>query len=190
MFRLLLLLLVGTIYAQESEAADQGDLEETADTDCQEDGSDLTDDLLTSDLSLCHNATLELDKGTGDSDICADKRRCKYHVFRRKRVFWKAQRSCRRHRGNLCSIHSRVANNRLRCLARRRAANQNLVWIGVWKSKNIRQYKDVDRSRMNYTNWGCRQRKRCGTWCTALNVSTGKWISITCTAHLPFVCTY
>ncbi|XP_075071572.1 proteoglycan 3-like [Mixophyes fleayi] len=171
-----------------TETTDQCDLEETADPDCQEDGSDLTDDLLTSDLSLCHNATVE--KGTGHTDICPDKGTCSFHVFSIRRFFGRAQKICRRHRGTLSSIHSCNANNQVRCLAKRACVNQNLVWIGVRKHRRNCNYINVDRSRLNYTNWACGQRKRCGKWCTALNLSTGKWVSRRCRARLPFVCTY
>ncbi|XP_075071555.1 bone marrow proteoglycan-like [Mixophyes fleayi] len=203
MFRLLLLLLVGTIYAQESEnyvygdieeRADQDDIEDTADPGSQDDGSDMSDVLLTSDLSHCqshecHNATLVIEKGLGHTGACPDKGSCHYRVFNCLRDFWTAQRSCKCRRGNLSSLHNFRANNQVRCLGKRTCRNQHYAWIGMYKANSCRGYANVDGSRLDYTNWAYGQFRRCGTWCTAMNLSNGQWFSLSCNTRLPFVCT-
>ncbi|XP_063819451.1 bone marrow proteoglycan-like [Pseudophryne corroboree] len=210
MFRLLLLLLVGTIYAQELDAYDhskaetavhgdleetavqgdleetavqgdleetvvQEDLEETACTDSQEDESDISDDLQTSDQDKCHNVGVFPGKGT-----------CSYRVFRRLRKFWRAQHICRCSRGNLSSLHSFGANNQVRCLVKRKCTNLSYAWIGVYKVNNC--VRNVDGSRVNYTNWSCGLNQSTGR-CVAMNLSTGRWVFLPCNTRLPFVCT-
>ncbi|XP_075071557.1 bone marrow proteoglycan-like [Mixophyes fleayi] len=201
MFRLLLLLLVGTIYAQESEnyaygdeGSDQDDIEDTADPGSQDDGSDMSDHLPATDLShchlhKCHNATLVIEKGLERAGVCPDKGTCHYQVFNCPRNFWTAQSACRCSRGILSSIHNLWANNQVRCLAQRTCRNQHYAWIGMYKYNTCRGYANVDGSRVDYTNWACGQFRTHGTWCTAINLSNGQWYSLYCSTLLPYVCT-
>ncbi|XP_075071556.1 proteoglycan 3-like [Mixophyes fleayi] len=197
MFRLLLLLLVGTIYAQESEnyaygeeRSDQDNTEDTADPGSPDDGSDMSDVLPTTDLShchlhKCHNTTLVIAKGLGRAGVCPDKGTCHYHVFNCPRIFWTAQYACRCSRGNLSSIHNYWANNQVRYLAQRTCTNHHYAWIGVYKVNSIYGTANVDRSRVDYTNWASGQL----TSCTAINLSNGQWYSLNCNTNLPFICT-
>ncbi|XP_073451329.1 proteoglycan 3-like [Aquarana catesbeiana] len=176
---LLLLLLLGTAYAQEPGGV-ENDADELVDPSSQEDENDMPDDLEETDLNdcqfeACHNISLE-----GRSEAT-----CHYRLYTRARKFRKALRFCRRHRGNLCSIHNACVNNQMRALARCR--NQSLVWIGLWKPCR-RGYCNVDGSCVNWANFGCRQRKGKGKWCVALNVATGQWVSLKCRTRLPFIC--
>ncbi|XP_075071554.1 bone marrow proteoglycan-like [Mixophyes fleayi] len=202
MFRLLLLLLVGTIYAQESEdygdleeRYDQDDIEDTTDPDSQDDGSDMPGDQPTTDLSQCqmpdecHNANMVVENGVGRADVCPHKGLSYYLVYNWRSNFWTAQRTCRSRRGNLSSIHNYLANNRVKCLGKCVCTNQQYAWIGVYKANTCRRYANVDRSRVDYTNWDKGQFRRWGKWCTAINLSNGKWRSLNCKFRLPFICT-
>ncbi|XP_077309974.1 bone marrow proteoglycan-like [Lithobates pipiens] len=176
---LLLLLLLGTVYAQEPGGV-ENDAEELVDPRSQEDENDMPDDLEETDLNdcqfkTCHNITLE-----GHSEAT-----CHYRLYTSARRFGQARRFCRCHRGNLCSIHNACVNNQMRALAR--CHNQSLVWIGLWKPR-CRKYHHVDGSRVSWANFGCGQRKGRGKWCVALNVATGQWISLRCRTRLSFIC--
>ncbi|XP_075071553.1 galactose-specific lectin nattectin-like [Mixophyes fleayi] len=200
MFRLLLLLLVGTIYAQESEnygdleeRSDQDDIEDTTDPGSQDDGSDMSGDLPTSDLShcqshKCRNANMVIEQGTGHVDVCPHKGPCFYLAFNWQKDYWSAQRECKSRRGNLSSIHSLWANNQVRRLGKSLCTNQKYAWIGVNKANSGSRYTNVDRSRLDYTNWGKGHPRNQGTWCTAMYLSNGLWVSLNCKTQLSFVC--
>ncbi|XP_073451327.1 uncharacterized protein [Aquarana catesbeiana] len=157
------------------------DLEEADDmSEDLEEADDMPEDLEEADLNdpeleMSHNTSLD----------CDSEATCHYKLYTCRKNFRSAQHVCRCQRGNLCSIRNSCVNNRLRAFARR--YNQKLVWIGVWRPC-FRRYRNIDGRRLGYTNFGCRQRKRIGKWCVALNISTGKWISVKCWKKLPYIC--
>ncbi|KAM4031681.1 bone marrow proteoglycan-like [Anomaloglossus baeobatrachus] len=204
MWRFLLLLLVGTAFAQES--GESGDFDQKDDDDqlikvpnnevnnVNNESFDEEDDEeeLDEDLSLSQEIDeIEPDfTEKADSAACPDKGTCGYHVFSQPRCFQGARRTCRHRRGNLSTLHSSQANSYLQCFLKRSVRNSSFVWIGVWKNKSCRPYRTIDGSKWNYANWGCNQRKARGRWCVAMCTRSGKWYSFRCKKRLPFVCTY
>ncbi|XP_072280122.1 proteoglycan 3-like [Pyxicephalus adspersus] len=192
MYCLLLILLVGTLYAQEPENCCQDHSKELADSDSQENNCEMNDTLETTSmgncqLEQCHNVTEEVNKQSGD--ICPGKSTCHLQAFNCPRGFWWAQRSCKCHRGKLSSVGNSCVNNQVRCVAQRACTNQQYAWIGVWKPGNSCTYKNVDGRGLAYTNFACGQRRTCGVWCVAINLSNGLWYTFNCCTHLPYVCT-
>ncbi|XP_075113714.1 proteoglycan 3-like [Leptodactylus fuscus] len=211
MLRLLLLLLVGIAFAQESGddvqenfvdklkkvADDDGDnIQDSVDgvegEDETEDDEEDDDQCDEKDLSLTEeNHQLEPNfSEKAEASECPDKGSCGYHVFCRPRFFRGAQCFCRRRRGNLSSIHNNCANHHLAGILRRTISNSAFVWIGVIKRCRHVPYRNVDGSCLNYTNWACGNPKRRRRWCVAMNRFTGQWVSLRCKTRLPFVCTY
>ncbi|XP_040292215.1 bone marrow proteoglycan-like [Bufo bufo] len=199
MWGLLLLLLVGTTFAQGSgdyvqdnsdqliKAANEDDDNfESFDTD------DYEDEFNDKDLSLGQESVCIKPNFTEKAEgvMCPDKGTCGYHIFFSPRRFGKAQKICRCRRGNLSSIHNAGSNNNLLCFLRRTCRNISYVWIGVKKRNSCFPYGNVDGSRLNYTNWACGQNRRHGKWCVAMNVQTGQWFTLKCRTRLPFVCTF
>ncbi|XP_073451337.1 bone marrow proteoglycan-like [Aquarana catesbeiana] len=195
MYHLLLLLLLGTIYAQEPDDCSQDDSmsqDEIENPNGQENYCDMPDTLETTHLNdcqlgKCHNASIEINKRFGD--VCPDKSTCYYQAFNCLTTFSWAQHSCRCRRGNLSSVSNGWANNQIRCVAQRACSNRYYAWIGVWKPANSCAYINADGSRLTYTNFACGQFRRCGTWCVAMNLSNGLWYTFNCCTSLPFVCT-
>ncbi|CAI9605791.1 unnamed protein product [Staurois parvus] len=180
MIRLLLLLLLGTVYAQEPEYCFEDDVDELVNPSSQEDDNDVPEDPEEMDpkdlkLEMSHNTSLE----------CDSEATCHYRLYTRGKSFSKAQTVCKSHKGNLCSIRNSCINSRLRAFVRR--YNQKLAWIGVWKPSCC-GYRNIDGQKLKYTNFARRQRKTLGRWCVALNVATGKWISVSCSKQLPYIC--
>ncbi|KAM5172433.1 proteoglycan 3-like [Mantella aurantiaca] len=188
---LLLLLLLGLVYAQEPDCF-QNEGGEPVDPSSQENENDMPEDLEdmeeTDDLEdveenelsdhqleTCHNTSLE-----SHSEAT-----CRYRLYTSARTFTLAQRLCKKNKGNLCSIQNVCVNNQLRRLVKN--SRRQLAWIGVWKPARG-GYRNIDRSKLSYANFGCAQRKCKGKWCVALQVSTGKWISVSCKSKLPFIC--
>ncbi|KAM5140475.1 bone marrow proteoglycan-like [Mantella aurantiaca] len=192
MYRLLLLLLVGTNYAQEPEDWSQKDSNEISEPKGQVNDCDKPDTLETSPLSAhqlkpCHNVTNEVNNVF--SEICPDKSTCHYQVVNFPINFFQAKHSCKSRRGNLSSIHNVCANDQIRCVGKRTCANQQYVWIGVSKFVNSCVYRNVDGSALNYSRFACGQCRTVGTWCVAMNLSSGLWYTFNCLTKLPFVCT-
>ncbi|XP_069608928.1 bone marrow proteoglycan-like isoform X2 [Ranitomeya imitator] len=198
MWKLLLLLLVGTACAQESGdyeqendqlikvATNEDNIHELLDEDNDE------DELDEEDLSLSQEIDqIELDfTEKAENEACPHNGTCHYRVFTKPHCFNKAKKICRSHRGNLSSVHSCTANRDLQWYIKLKASNVRYAWIGVWKSKLCRPYSTVDGSKLNYANWACNQNKTRGRWCVAMCVNTGKWYSFSCHKRLPSVCTY
>ncbi|XP_069835428.1 regenerating islet-derived protein 3-alpha-like [Dendropsophus ebraccatus] len=193
MLSLLLLLLVGTTFAQESgdfapENSDQltkvvndEKFHESFDDFYAEEKSDEEDqesDHIEPDFTI-----------KAVDDVCPNRGTCHYHAFLSPKAFFNAQNACRRAGGNLSSIHNRATNAFLTTFMKK-AANSNFVWIGVWKPSSSSTYWNLDESPLNYTNWQYGKRKTSGQWCTAMNIRTGRWWSVNCNARLPFLCTY
>ncbi|KAM5141842.1 proteoglycan 3-like [Mantella aurantiaca] len=191
MHRLLLLLLLGLVYAQEPDCV-QNEGGEPIVPSSQENENDIPHDLMDQEesddledmeeielndhkLETCHNTSLE----------SHPEATCRYRLYTSVRTFTLAQSFCRHKRGNLCSIQNVCVNNQLRRLVQN--SRQQLAWIGVWKPF-FRKYCNVDGSSLSYANFDCKQRKCLGKWCVALQVSTGKWISVSCKRKLPFIC--
>ncbi|XP_075144275.1 snaclec 3-like [Leptodactylus fuscus] len=205
MVHLLLLLLVGTAFAQESgddtqenfadklmeTSQDESDnMEETFDEAEGENESE--DEWDGNDLSMLEeydNLKPDFTENAEDSE-CPEKGRCRYHIFLNPKSFLWAWFTCLRRKGNLASIHSSRANLFLARAFRRHVRNSIYVWIGVAKGRKQSRYCNVDGSRLNYSNWSCGNRKRRGLWCVAMNKLTGKWVSLSCHRKLPYVCTY
>ncbi|XP_075705362.1 proteoglycan 3-like [Rhinoderma darwinii] len=201
MLSLLLLLLVGTTFAQESGdyaeenfdqlikvTNDEGNNFESFD----EANDEKEDECDENGLSLSQESdNIEPDVTEKAEDaVCPDKGTCSYHVFFASRTFQRARRICRCRRGNLSSIHSYGTNNFLRRFLRKTCRNISYVWIGVWKRNTCFPYRNIDRSRLDYANWASGQRKSYGRWCVAMNLHTGQWFSLRCRTRLPFLCTF
>ncbi|XP_066442772.1 bone marrow proteoglycan [Eleutherodactylus coqui] len=193
MLRLLLLLLVGSAIAQESgdyapqkedqliKAANEevDHFDESPDEANEEEEDE-------KDVSLCQENEL-IEPDFTENATCPRRR---FHFFSANRGFFKAQHICRCRRGSLSSIHNWGTNNLLRTFLSASYKNGAYVWIGVWKRNSCFPYRNIDGSRLNYTNWGWGQRKVRGRWCTAMNIRSGQWFSLKCHSRLPFVCTY
>ncbi|XP_056387720.1 bone marrow proteoglycan-like [Hyla sarda] len=205
MLRLLLLLLVGAAFAQESgdfalENSDElikavNDEDEKLDEafdDAYDEEDEKTDE---KDLSLSQEIDhIEPDfTEKTEGDLCINKDTCgTYHVFLRPTRFFRAQRICRCKGGSLSSIHNCKTNNFLRILMTRTCRNVSFAWIGVWKRNRRSRFCNIDGSKLDYTNWGC-EKRRCRPrrrWCVAMNVRTGKWRALRCNVRLPFICSY
>ncbi|PIO14833.1 hypothetical protein AB205_0089960 [Aquarana catesbeiana] len=157
------------------EAEEAGDMPKDL-----EEADDMPEDLEEADLN-----DLELEMSHNTSLECDSEATCHYRLYTRGSRFGSAQRVCKRHEGNLCSIRNACINSRLRAFARR--YNQKLAWIGVWKPFGCR-YRNIDGKKLKYTNFGRGQRKKAGRWCVALNVANGQWISVSCLRKLPYIC--
>ncbi|XP_044154772.1 bone marrow proteoglycan-like [Bufo gargarizans] len=199
MWGLLLLLLVGTTFAQESGdyAQDNSDqlIKAANEDDDNFESFDIDDDedeFNYKDLSLGQESVCIKPNFTEKAEgvMCPDKGTCSHHIFITPNCFGKAQRICRCRRGNLSSIHNAGSNNNLQCFLKKSCRNISYVWIGVWKKNSCFPYGNVDRSRLNYTNWACGENKTHGEWCVAMNVQTGQWFTLKCSTQLPFVCTF
>ncbi|XP_077113670.1 bone marrow proteoglycan-like isoform X2 [Ranitomeya variabilis] len=186
MWKLLLLLLVGTACAQESGDYEQENDDQLIKVATNEDN---IHELLDED-----NDEDELDEDfteKAENEACPHNGTChQYHVFTQLHCFNKAKEICRCRRGNLSSTHSCTANSNLQQYLKINARNFSYVWIGVWKNTLCDPYSTVDGSKLNYANWACNQNKTSGRWCVAMCVNTGKWYSFGCNKRLPFVCTY
>ncbi|XP_073446026.1 C-type isolectin Sp-CL4-like [Dendrobates tinctorius] len=200
MLHLLLLLLVGTVFAEKPDDCPQDHQEEHIVPGISEDKCDMPEVIENTPLSdckmeKCQNVSLdgtsvELKCGTKLSHKCHSKGTCSYHFSSCPRTFSQAQEYCRCNRGNLSSIHSSCINEYVRRQAQCAFGNQfKYLWIGVYKNCSSSQYINVDGSALDYTNWACGYPQMCGTWCTALNLSDGKWYTFNCCTRLPFVCT-
>ncbi|XP_073414905.1 bone marrow proteoglycan-like [Dendrobates tinctorius] len=202
MWKLLLLLLVGTTCAQESGesgnfeqeiddqfikvATNEDNIHELLDEDSNEDEMDEEDLSLSQEIDQIEPDFTK----KAEDEACPDKGTCGYHVVTKPHCFTKAMKICRCRTGNLSSLHCSTANSQLQCFLKKNVRNSGYVWIGVWKNKLCRPYHTVDGSNLNYTNWACNQKKARGRWCVAMCVNTGKWYSFHCRQRLPFVCTY
>ncbi|XP_040176974.1 bone marrow proteoglycan-like isoform X2 [Rana temporaria] len=215
MLHLLLLLLLGTAYAKEPDCF-ENEVDELVDPSSQENDNDMledpeeADDFLedpeeaddlpedpeeADDLPEDPEEADDLPEDPKEADLnemshntlleCDSEATCHFKLYFRGKNFRKAQSVCKRQKGNLCSVQNSCVNNQLTAFARRN--NQKLAWIGVIKPC-LRRYRNVDGTKLNYTNFGFQQCKRKGRWCVALNVANGKWISVKCSKKLPYIC--
>ncbi|KAM4032690.1 proteoglycan 3-like [Anomaloglossus baeobatrachus] len=198
MWKLLLLLLVGTICAQESGDYEQENDEQLIKVATNEDHFHESfdefhneDESGEEDLSLNQESDMEPDfTEKAEYSVCSDNGNCKYHVSQQSSGFHTASTSCRNLSGNLSSVHSFDENSNLQRLLKRSLKNSHYVWIGVWKKGTLSNYRNLDGSDLDYVRWGCGQRKFLGEWCVAMNTNNGQWFSYKCSTQLPFVCTY
>ncbi|XP_053305884.1 bone marrow proteoglycan-like [Spea bombifrons] len=184
------MLLVGSVFGQDSGEIFQNDCEEVGTESALNLNFDDPNKLQTSSLSdcnlnECHNVT--------DTDVIIDRKcpgdeKCSYRFFRCCQSFQSAQHTCRCIRGNLTSIHNQCTNHHIKQFVNQQCVNVGLVWIGVWKPNQCNGYQNVDGSCLNYTNWACGHPQRHGRKCTALNVKNGRWYTLNCCRRLPFVC--
>ncbi|XP_073537346.1 proteoglycan 3-like [Phyllobates terribilis] len=190
MWKLLLLLVVGTTLAQESgdypqEIDDQ--LLRVANDEYNDENELDEEDLSVNEESDC----IEPDFTEKAEDAaCPNKATCSYHIFFRPRRFYRATRVCRNWRGDLSSIHSSKINSYLQRFLRGIVKNSSYVWIGIWKKKTRRSYWNIDGTKWSYTNFAAKQRKSSGRWCVAMNINSGKWYSLNCQTELPFICAF
>ncbi|XP_056387722.1 C-type isolectin Sp-CL4-like [Hyla sarda] len=196
MLSLLLLLLVGATFAQESgdfavENSDQlskaaNDEDEKLDDAYNEMESDEKDlDLSEENHRIKPKFT---EKAVGD--VCPNKGTCINHFFPTPRQFFVAQRICHSYGGDLSSIHNLKTNTSLKRFVWRCSTNVNFVWIGVWKRNTSSPYRNIDGSTLDYTNWAEGLCRNYGQWCAAMNIHTGRWRSVNCNTQLPYLCTY
>ncbi|CAH2321545.1 Hypothetical predicted protein, partial [Pelobates cultripes] len=172
---LLLLCLVGSIYTQES-----GD-------NVQED-YDIQNNIEPFPLSDATSEDHLEDSLTSDKNTIGDK--CtSYKFYNHHLTFSAAQGICKRYGGNLCSIHSARTNRCVSNLVRRANRSVTLVWIGVRNYGGNSPFRNVDGTRLDYTNWGCGLSSSISR-CAALNIHTGRWHTFHCGIRLPFVCNY
>ncbi|XP_069835424.1 proteoglycan 3-like [Dendropsophus ebraccatus] len=196
MLHLLLLLLAGTILAEECGDCPQDDLQTAIVPDVKLNKCNLPETLENTpvgdcQMDTCRNVSLDLKCGSEHGNLSPGKATCHMRIFTCPKSFAFARTFCRCHRGRLSSIHSYCANNNVRVAAQRSCANRyGWVWIGVYKPYSYCRYINADGSRLDYTNWACGQPHKCGAWCTALNLANGQWYSISCCYQLPFVCTF
>ncbi|XP_069608919.1 C-type lectin-like [Ranitomeya imitator] len=194
MWRLLLLLLVGTACAQESGDYEQENDDQLIKVAANEDNFYKSfdeyyneDEMDEEDLSLSQYS----DHSDAEHAACPDKGTSKYHIFEESTGFYAANDFCRNHSGDLSSVHSLDENNDLQRLLKESVKNTKNVWLGVWKKNLLSQYRNIDGSDLDYVNWGKGQRKLIGEWCVAMNTNSGRWVSHKCnTSIFPFVCTY
>ncbi|KAM4031607.1 proteoglycan 3-like [Anomaloglossus baeobatrachus] len=199
MWKLLLLLLVGTACAQESGDYEQENDEQLIKVATNEDHFHESSDEFHNeeesgeeDLSLSQESDhMEPDfTEKAEYSVCSGNGKCQYHAFRSSLTYHKALGACRNRRGYLSSIHSYSENNNLQKLLKRSVNNSRYVWIGVYKRGTFSSYKNLDGSELDYVHWGCGQRKIFGQRCVAMNTKSGQWFSFRCHTKLPFVCTY
>ncbi|XP_069611886.1 proteoglycan 3-like [Ranitomeya imitator] len=187
MWKLLLLLVVGTTLAQESGAYPQ-----KADDQLLTVGNNefhCENELDEEDLSRNEESDHIKPDFTRKADAaCPNKATCSYHVFLSPRRFYRAMRVCRNWRGDLTSIHCSKVNRYLQTFFKEIVKKFYYVWIGVWKSETYNAYQNIDGTILSYTNFDANQRKSSGQWCVAMNINSGKWYSLSCETELPFVC--
>ncbi|XP_053547654.1 proteoglycan 3 [Bombina bombina] len=193
-----LLLVVGAISAQESGDFSSGESPDDFISDEEPtiyDNDHETPDELDNDspndchMENYHNVTVEFDEEVADAKVCPGKADCSYRYFISARSFYQARRACRCRRGQMSSIHRQSTNSLLARTARRANRRTTFAWIGARKGWWKCSYYFVDGTRFDYTNWACGYPKANGRWCIAINVRTGKWVSLRCHTRLPFFCT-
>ncbi|XP_053548251.1 proteoglycan 3 [Bombina bombina] len=193
-----LLLVIGAISAQESGDFSSGEspddfISDEEPTICDNE-HETPEELDVESSNDCHmenyqNVTVEFDKEVADLKVCPGKADCSYHYFIHPRSFCLAQRACRCRRGKMSSIHNAHTNLLLARSASRVNRHTTFAWIGAVKRLRSCSYSFVDGSRFDYTNWAPGYPKTCGAWCVAINIRTGKWVSLRCYTRLPFFCT-
>ncbi|XP_069835426.1 proteoglycan 3-like [Dendropsophus ebraccatus] len=197
MLSLLMLLLVGTTFAQESGDFAQESSGQLIKSDNNEDEKfDASfDDVYNEkendekDLPLSHVEPEFIEKPV--DDVSPNKEGTTlYHFFPSPLPFSSAQRVCRSKGGSLTSIRNRKANTRLKRFVWRVSENTNFVWIGVWKRSKRSPYCNIDGRKLGYTNWASGRCRTDGQWCTAMHIHTGRWRSVSCGSRLPYICRY
>ncbi|KAM4032691.1 C-type lectin BpLec-like [Anomaloglossus baeobatrachus] len=193
MWKLLLLLLVGMIYAQESGDYAQknnqmikdkfhGSFEEYKD----EDGPDGEDFSLGQDSDrIKPDFTVK-----AEDDACPDKVKCVYQLFTTHKSYNDAEKVCRNWSGHLTSIHHFKSNSFVQGYLMKHIRNNSYVWIGVWKPYANGSYCNIDGRKLDYTNFEYNHQRVKGRWCVAMDISNGLWYSFHCRSQLAFVCTY
>ncbi|CAH2321551.1 proteoglycan 3 [Pelobates cultripes] len=178
---LLMLFLVGSVSAQTSgeEAEEDCDAQENTEISLLSEGNS----------EECQNVSVTLDKTTYPK-ICPGDEKCHYRFFGQCTTFSRAQRRCRRLHGNVSSIHSLCANNYIARFVRCINRHVRFVWIGVIRGGCLRRIRNVDGSKIDFTNWACGQPGHNHKLCTAINICNGKWYSFNCNARLPSICTF
>ncbi|XP_073537347.1 bone marrow proteoglycan-like [Phyllobates terribilis] len=193
MWKLLLLLLVGTVCAQESGDHDQENNRMIKVSDKFHESIEEYNDEKGSwgeDLSLGQDSDHIKPNFTVENAACADKGKCVYQLFTTSNCYNDAEKVCRNWSGHLTSIHSFRENSVVQGYLMRYIRNSSYVWIGIWKPNACRPYQNIDGSKWNYSNWESRQQRSSGHWCVAMDISNGMWYSFHCRTRLSFVCTY
>ncbi|XP_073537348.1 snaclec purpureotin subunit beta-like [Phyllobates terribilis] len=198
MWKLLLLLLVGTACAQESGDYEQENGDQLMKVATNEDNIHELfdeyneDELDEEDLSLSQESDhIEPDfTEKAEHTACPDKGTYKYHIFQESSDFHIATNFCHNRSGNLSSVHNFDENSYLQSLLKESVKNTKYAWLGVWKKGSFSNYRNLDGSNLDYVNWGSGQRKLIGEWCVAMKTNTGQWFTHKCNKQLPFVCTY
>ncbi|XP_029431485.1 eosinophil granule major basic protein 1-like [Rhinatrema bivittatum] len=188
----LLLLLLGTISAQESG---QGDLEELSDKEmdslerenctaqCEEEEAAAP----TSDCQAeCKEDGLPIE----GLELCSDAKTRRYRMYPCCQTFEQAQCTCRRNGGQLASIHNLCINNQLTVKARSLNIRLPSPWIGAQKACRSRNFAWTDRSGWNYRHWACGEPRICGRKCVTLDRNGGWWHTSQCGTRRPFICEF
>ncbi|PAV63338.1 hypothetical protein WR25_25460 [Diploscapter pachys] len=114
--------------------------------------------------------------------------RC-YRFVNNIRNFTSAVDYCRGIGYSLTSIHSIAENNFLRVQSENvfEKTHHNF-YIGLYSpSKNINNWVYVDGSAYDFTNWN-KGEPSGSRWYVAFRISDGKWITVSNSASIPFVC--
>ncbi|XP_063290867.1 bone marrow proteoglycan-like [Pelobates fuscus] len=177
---LLMLFLVGSVSAQTigEDYEEDCDAQENTETSLQSEGNS----------EECQNISMALDTTAYPKIGSGDERRY-YKFFSCSTNFYRAQKWCRHYHGNLSSIHNINTNNFIEHFVSRVNRHVRFIWIGVRRNGWKCQLRNVDGSRLDYTNWAWGNPKHFCHRCTALNISNGKWYSFHCCARLPYICT-
>ncbi|CAH2321552.1 Hypothetical predicted protein [Pelobates cultripes] len=178
---LLMLYLVGSISAQK--------IGEEYEEDCDAKENIETSLLSEENSEECQNvSSIALDT-TAYPKIHPGHRRWYYLFFSFTTNIYTAQKWCRHYHGNLSSIHNLKTNNYLAHFARHINRYAKFIWIGVRRNGWTCPLRNIDGSRLDYTNWAWKNPKNYLHRCTALNIYNGKWYSFHCCTRLPFMCT-
>ncbi|XP_070552386.1 neurocan core protein-like [Ptychodera flava] len=107
-----------------------------------------------------------------------------YRVFRCHRNWYSARRICRRHGGDLTSIHSYRQNRLIKKFAR----HYGSLWIGLNDRRRERHFRWSDGTRVNFRRWGrVEPNNKHNEDCVEMH-SNGRWNDLKCRRRRRFVC--
>uniref|UniRef100_A0A1I7ZDR6 C-type lectin domain-containing protein n=1 Tax=Steinernema glaseri TaxID=37863 RepID=A0A1I7ZDR6_9BILA len=102
--------------------------------------------------------------------------------------FLQSKSICEQFNSHLISLHESGVAEQIEYVFSQVSSGVSDFWIGLHKDAGTNsQYTWIDGSPMDYKNWspgypGSSAAEKCGAY------SNGKWIALSCTKLLPFVC--
>nr|XP_033775705.1 bone marrow proteoglycan [Geotrypetes seraphini] len=183
---ILLLLLLGTVSAQESGEKDLEEMDDNKMDSLTDENRGTKEEEEEMNLD-CQEKCEENSVVIESSEICNGSETCSYRIFLCRQTFTQAQDTCKCFRGQLVSIRSSSINRSILRIVKKQNTRSDF-WIGLWKSSRSRNFRWVDGSCTSYQNWADEEPKRSGMRCVNMGRKNGKWHTSRCTERLPFIC--